>query len=75
MILGSFLVARPGTSREALVARLLLLVALAATLTACGGKENETAPVATTAPPSAATAGDQAWERVVPGGDCRCSDG
>jgi Pectinacetylesterase len=45
-----------------LVAVLLLLAAAG-----CGGA---TAPPATIEAP-----GDRAWERVVPGGDCRCSDG
>jgi pectinacetylesterase len=45
--------------------RLLLVVALAATVAACGGEDDDGTPAV----------GDQEWERVVPGGDCRCSDG
>jgi len=51
-----------------LVARLVLLGALAATLTACGGNHKPVAS-AVTAP------GDDAWARVVPDGDCQCADG
>jgi Pectinacetylesterase len=52
-----------------LLARLVVLVALAATVAACGDSEDDAGAVTST------TAGDQMWERVVPGGDCRCSDG
>ena len=47
--------------------RLLLLAALAAMVVACGGSHDPSA-----APVTTAAAG---WERVVPGGDCQCSDG
>ena len=50
------------------VQRLVLLGALAATLAACGG-DRRTVASAATAP------ADDAWERVVPGGDCQCADG
>jgi len=58
----------PGTKTPGLVARLLLLAALAATVAACGGNDGG-------APATTAASGDQAWEQVVPGGDCQCSDG
>ncbi len=64
---------RPEHAR--LLARLLLLVALAATVASCGDNNGNAGAAATTAPSTTATAGDQGWERVVPGGDCRCSDG
>jgi hypothetical protein len=64
------------TNTLGLLARLLVLVALAATVAACGDNDGGNAgTVATTAPSTTATAGDQEWERIVPGGDCRCSDG
>lgn len=53
---------------------LFLLASLAATLAACGGSGDDAGAAATTAPSTAAR-GNQAWERVVPGGDCQCSDG
>ena len=43
---------------------LVLLALLAVTLAACGGEDGDRASADTTG-----------WERVVPGGDCRCSDG
>jgi hypothetical protein len=51
------------------VAPLLLVAALAATGAACGGSASTT----TSAPPAASA--DQGWERIRPGGDCKCSDG
>jgi hypothetical protein len=48
-----------------------LVVALAATAAACGDDDGGAGAIATTAP----STGDQVWERVVPGGDCQCSDG
>ena len=48
-----------------------MLATLAATVTACGDNDDDPGAVATTA----ATAGEQRWERVVAGGDCQCSDG
>jgi len=64
----------PGTNTLALVARLLLLATLAATVAACGDNQGD-AGAAATAPATTAAAGGQVWKRVVPGGDCQCSDG
>jgi len=75
MILQRFIMALPGTHTPGLLARLLVLVALAATVAACGDSDDDAGAVATTAPSTTATAGDQGWDRIVPGGDCRCSDG
>jgi hypothetical protein len=58
------------TSRVAL---LFLLAALATTVTACGGSDNDV--VATTAPANTTAASDTKWKKVVPGGDCECADG
>jgi Pectinacetylesterase len=57
------------------VARLLLLAALAATVAACGDYDASTGGAATTTRTTTAAAADQGWRRVVPGGDCQCSDG
>jgi Pectinacetylesterase len=71
-----------GRDVRRLHSRLLLPAALAAAVAACGGDGDDGGPAATattTAPaPTPSTtnaAGDQRWERVVPGGDCQCSDG
>ena len=53
------------------VMRLLLVAALAATVAGCGDSTTTT----TQTPATTAAPGDQGWERVVPGGDCQCSDG
>jgi hypothetical protein len=60
-----------------LVARLLLLTALAATVAACGDSTTTKASVPTTSrtPATTTAPGDHGWQRVVPGGDCQCSDG
>jgi Pectinacetylesterase len=51
--------------------RLTPLLVLAA-FAACGGDgDDPSGAVATTAPAT----GDRTWEQVVPGGDCKCSDG
>jgi Pectinacetylesterase len=68
------------TNTRAAVARFLVLAALAAALAACGHNDDDAgakapAPTTTGAPTTTAAAGDQGWERVVPGGDCQCSDG
>jgi hypothetical protein len=63
------------TNTRGLGALLLVLAALAATVAACGGGDDDVGAVATTAPTTTAPTGDQGWERVVPGGDCQCSDG
>ena len=71
----------PGRDARRLLSRLLLPAALAAAVAACGGDGDDGgATAATTTPgtqtvPTATAPGDQGWKRVVPGGDCRCSDG
>ena len=55
---------------------LLLVAALAATVAACGGDDDDNGAAAkapATTQSSMTAAGG--WERVVPGGDCQCSDG
>jgi pectinacetylesterase len=66
-----------GTNARGLVARLLLLAALAVAVAGCGdsGTTTAAAPTTTQTPATATASGDQGWERVVPGGDCQCSDG
>jgi Pectinacetylesterase len=64
-----------GTNTRGLGALLVVLAALAATIAACGGGDDDVGAVATTAPTTTAPTSDQGWERVVPGGDCQCSDG
>jgi hypothetical protein len=54
--------------RSRILALLLVLAALVATLAACGGGDDSGA-VATTAP------ADRKWTKVAPGGDCECADG
>jgi Pectinacetylesterase len=71
-MLGRFII--DTTSTRGLAARLLLLAALAATVAACGDNDATTG-AATTTRTTTASAGDQGWRRVVPGGDCQCSDG
>jgi Pectinacetylesterase len=56
-----------------IVALLFVLASLAAAVAGCGGGDDDGA-AATTAP-ATTTSGDQGWERVVPGGECQCSDG
>jgi hypothetical protein len=68
-------------NRRALVARLLLVAAVlaasASTVAACGHSTTTKAAAPTTTPTPATTTApsDQGWERIVPGGDCQCSDG
>jgi hypothetical protein len=59
------------------VALLLLLATLAATLAACGDSTTTKASTTTTTqtPSTTAASDEQGWKRVVPGGDCQCSDG
>jgi Pectinacetylesterase len=54
--------------------RLLALALLLATLAACGGGDGDGGDAGDAATPTAAPV-DQAWKRIVPGGDCQCSDG
>jgi hypothetical protein len=61
--------------RSRILAALSVLAALAATLAACGGNDDDAGAVATTATATTAAPADRAWERVVAGGDCQCSDG
>jgi hypothetical protein len=75
MMLRGFILGKLGTNTRVLVARLLLLATLAVTVAGCGDDEDDAGAPATTAPASTRATGDQGWERVVPGGDCRCSDG
>jgi hypothetical protein len=56
------------------VRHLVVVAALAAVVAGCGGGD-DAAQSATTAPAASAGPRDQAWERVVPGGDCQCADG
>jgi Pectinacetylesterase len=72
-MLRRFIVGVRGTNTRALLARLLLLAALAATVAACGDNDGDAG--ASTATATATATGDRGWERVVPGGDCQCSDG
>jgi Pectinacetylesterase len=75
MMLRRLIVRKPGTNTRVLVARLLLLATLAVTVAGCGDDDGDAGAPPTTAPATARATGDQGWERVVPGGDCRCSDG
>jgi Pectinacetylesterase len=70
-----FTIVRLGTTTRRLVALLLLLAALATTVTACGGNDDNAGAAATTAPATTTAPADQTWKKVVPGGDCQCSDG
>ena len=64
-----------GTNTRVLVARLLLIAALAITAAGCGDDDGDAGAPATTPPATTGASTDQGWKRVVPGGDCRCSDG
>jgi hypothetical protein len=62
--------------RSRVLAVLLVLAALAATVAGCGGgDEDDAGAVATTVPTTATPPTDRTWKKVVPGADCRCSDG
>jgi hypothetical protein len=63
------------TRRSRILALFLVLAALAATVAACGGAGDDAGAGATTTPTGTAAPGNQRWERVVPRGDCQCSDG
>jgi hypothetical protein len=63
-----------GTRTRGLVVRLLLLAALAAAV-AAGGDNADAGRAATATRITTTAASDQGWKRVVPGGDCQCSDG
>jgi hypothetical protein len=51
-----------------------VLAALTATVAGCGGGD-DAAGVVSTAPTTTDTRGEQDWEQIVPGGDCKCADG
>jgi hypothetical protein len=63
----------PGADARGLAARLLLLAAFTAPAAACGANDHRASAVAT--PSTTTVPSDRGWERVVPGGDCQCSDG
>src|SRR4029450_7308898 len=63
-----------GTRTRGLVVRLFLFAALAATV-AAGGDNADAGRAATATRITTTAAGDRGWRRVVPGGDCQCSDG
>jgi Pectinacetylesterase len=65
----TFSTGRLGTNTRGLLAWLLLLAALAATVAACGGNDRDAGATTTIAP------ADRKWTKVVPGGDCECADG
>jgi hypothetical protein len=65
----------PSTSTWRRLAPFLLVAALAAAVAACGNNDDDPSAVATTQPTPTAAPDGQGWERVVPGDDCRCSDG
>jgi hypothetical protein len=65
---------------------LAVAASVAATVAGCGGGGDDDAgaagsttktpaPTTTQTPSPTTSPGDQGWERVVPGGDCQCSDG
>jgi hypothetical protein len=58
-----------------LVLRLLLAAALVVAFAGCGGSDDDASAIATTASRTTAAPGVHVWKRVVPGADCRCSDG
>jgi Pectinacetylesterase len=66
---------RLATNPRALVGLLLVLAALATTVSACGDNDDDAAATATTAPATKTPPADQKWKKVVPGGDCECADG
>jgi hypothetical protein len=57
-----------------ILALLLVLAALAATVAGCGGG-NEADAVATKASTTTIARADRQWTKVVPGGGCECADG
>jgi hypothetical protein len=77
MMVRRFVMVLRGANARGLMARLVLIAALAATVAACGDSTGTKAAAPTTTPPPVGTAAPhgQRWERVVPGGDCQCSDG
>jgi Pectinacetylesterase len=71
-----------GPNSHGLVARLVVVAALAVTVAGCSGDDDGTGAAATTrakasrtTPSSTTAAADRGWKRIVPGGDCQCSDG
>jgi hypothetical protein len=63
------------THTRRLVVLLLVPAALAVTVAGCGGDDDAGAVATAPASTTSTAQGNQAWERVVPGGDCRCADG
>jgi Pectinacetylesterase len=61
------------TDTRPLVTRLVLLAVLAAAVTGCGDDDDGAGAKTVTA--TTAAPGAHGWERIVPGGDCQCSDG
>jgi hypothetical protein len=62
--------------RFRILALLLVLGALGGTVAACGGDGDDDADaVAATAPTTTTPPAERTWKKVVPGGDCHCSDG
>jgi hypothetical protein len=66
--------ARPVTVPYTLLALLLVLGALAATVAGCGGNSGDGTSAATATDTTVAPS-DRGWTKVVPGGDCKCADG
>ena len=56
------------------VTAVLVALALAALLGACGGGDSDDDSQARS-DPDPSTAASATWERIVPGGDCECADG
>jgi hypothetical protein len=65
----------PNTSAWLRLAGFLVVAALAVAMAACGAGDDGPSVVAATQPKASPAPDGQGWERVVPGGDCRCSDG
>jgi hypothetical protein len=62
--------------RSRIPALLLVLAALAAVVAGCGGGGDDAGTAQSTTQTSASpSSDDRGWEQVVPGGECRCSDG
>jgi Pectinacetylesterase len=61
--------------RSRILALLVALAALAATVAGCGGGDADAGAVATTAPANTIAPAGHEWEKMVPGGDCECADG
>jgi hypothetical protein len=62
------------TGRRTPILALVLALGALAVAAGCGGNDSG-GSAATTPPATTAAVADQRWERIVPGGDCECSDG